>query len=94
MSKFTWGDNIEFLDNRRGSYMKGDTGIIEAIGSNFYVVDLTRGNRTVFANEQQIRLVPSNQHPTNVKCECGAHKVYGENCSKRLHSDWCSLYKD
>lgn len=28
------------------------------------------------------------------KCECGAHKVQGPNCSARMHSTWCPLHGD
>lgn len=28
------------------------------------------------------------------KCECGAHKVSGPNCSARMHSTWCPLHGD
>lgn len=28
------------------------------------------------------------------KCECGTHKVYGENCNTDFHSFWCPLYKE
>lgn len=27
------------------------------------------------------------------KCECGAHKTYGENCPAWYHADFCPLYR-
>ena len=27
------------------------------------------------------------------KCECGAHKVYGVNCCKAFHAQWCELFE-
>lgn len=27
------------------------------------------------------------------KCECGSHKVYGENCSADMHASYCPLFE-
>jgi hypothetical protein len=28
------------------------------------------------------------------KCECGAHKTYGQDCNASAHYRWCRLYRD
>jgi len=28
-----------------------------------------------------------------IKCECGAHKTYGEDCNVEFHQDYCMLYR-
>jgi len=32
--------------------------------------------------------------PKERKCECGAHKVYGKDCSYRFHAHWCDLWEE
>lgn len=43
------------------------------------------GSGIVFTKE-----IPGN---FTLQCECGAHKVYGENAASDLHSSWCPLYR-
>ena len=99
MSKYKIGDKVRLSRRKSGSYTGKYTGT-EVTITNMHTETFV----TVRGYDGQYFACPTSyfdcdddypygNYPPPIKCFCGAHSTWGENCPDFFHHDYCPLYK-
>lgn len=93
------GDKVKLTLNSKpwtGNYASQEVEIVGHMSGSNYTVKASDGYTFMCPSsyfQQDLPEIPCNSISSSVDCECGAFKVYGENCPSFYHMFYCRLYK-